>query len=730
MLLLGLTHIAWAWKPEGWVNFQSSHVFSNTDQRWYYFENNGVNYLYWDYTSQQWRNLEAASGWWWIDWPFGYSVDTGAWSRFNIEGASVNVWNFERQAWSAFGNEPFGDIPIDASSYLSILSGDPRYGNRTTRKVLDDYLPPVDSQGQQGSCVGWATAYYAKTAIEKKEEGWNVTSSTTNIFSPAFIYNQRPNRFSGDNGMVISDALDILVSKGCAKYPAMPYSDRDHQTQPSSSALSQALNYRAATYERLGGFRSLNTNTIQEIKDWLVSQETPLVFGMEVYDSFMRYRGENNGVITDVKSGDYRGGHAMAIVGFDDNVGGGSFKVVNSWGVNWGSNGFVWIPYSELRRVVHSVYTIEDLSNSGPSPSPTPQPPITSNDLISGAGILQNGNVVNGNVGPGQGNSADIADWFKFSVSSGQRATISLTNLSADIDIRLTDGSEITLERSVNSGTQSEEIVYSFTASGTYYIKVYPYETYTQSSYRLELSINSAQGNDSPYSPSTLTTNTDYSGAVGGSDPRDWWRVYVAANTRVVVTLEDLSADIDLYLYESASATYYTLRSYLAGSSDESITFTSDSAGYYYVLVKPYGSAVSSYTLRASTSTGADLDAKSYSVTYWNYSNRVEMQVNELNVQNVGYTGSGSYRVGWGLSSSNTPGSSYYLGSKQWIDSNGTGAGNTSTWSNSSIATIYKSSLASGSYFFVFHADVDRTVAEPNELNNYIYSTDPVIYHY
>lgn len=39
-------------------------------------------------------------------------------------------------------------------------------------------------------------------------------------------------------------------------------------------------------------------------------------------------------------------GHAMTIVGFDDNLNGGSWIVSNSMGLSWGDHGFGAIPYS------------------------------------------------------------------------------------------------------------------------------------------------------------------------------------------------------------------------------------------------------------------------------------------------------------------------------------------------------------------------------------------------
>jgi C1A family cysteine protease len=40
------------------------------------------------------------------------------------------------------------------------------------------------------------------------------------------------------------------------------------------------------------------------------------------------------------------GGHATPIVGWDDNVSGGSFLVHNSWGTTWGKAGYFYMPYT------------------------------------------------------------------------------------------------------------------------------------------------------------------------------------------------------------------------------------------------------------------------------------------------------------------------------------------------------------------------------------------------
>ena len=47
----------------------------------------------------------------------------------------------------------------------------------------------------------------------------------------------------------------------------------------------------------------------------------------------------------------------MCVVGYDDDINGGSFLIMNSWGSTWGSGGFTWVKYSDYAQFVR--YAIE-----------------------------------------------------------------------------------------------------------------------------------------------------------------------------------------------------------------------------------------------------------------------------------------------------------------------------------------------------------------------------------
>ncbi len=73
------------------------------------------------------------------------------------------------------------------------------------------------------------------------------------------------------------------------------------------------------------------------------------MFGFSVYSSFPPM-GDGKGEIPFPGPGDsFDGGHAVVAVGFDNKkkIGGdsGALRIRNSWGPDWGAEGYGWLPY-------------------------------------------------------------------------------------------------------------------------------------------------------------------------------------------------------------------------------------------------------------------------------------------------------------------------------------------------------------------------------------------------
>jgi len=232
---------------------------------------------------------------------------------------------------------------------------------------LSDRFPVAGYQGTQQSCVGWSIAYAIKSYQEALEGHWTFEENRPeHLFSPAFIFNQLN---GGKNqGIPIPDALDLVVNQGAATLATMPSTD-DYTVLPSPDAIQEAQNYKAQSWSTLTTLKAIKTALAKNI---------PAVTSMAVYKSLYQLTGENS--VYNTVDSPYEGDHAVTIIGYDDNFpGGGAFKILNSWGTQWGNQGYFWLPYNFLKtKVINSqgefigyllngVYMLTDQPNPPPT---------------------------------------------------------------------------------------------------------------------------------------------------------------------------------------------------------------------------------------------------------------------------------------------------------------------------------------------------------------------------
>lgn len=232
---------------------------------------------------------------------------------------------------------------------------------------LSKEMPPVVNQGRQNSCVAFSTGYYTKSYYEYKKNKWKYDTPIyggkgEHVFSPAYIYNQ----INGgrDNGSYFHDALNLVILKGVPPWKYMPYDESDYLSQPSSQVHNEAQKFRAKAFKRIP------FNNLEAIKAEL-AQGNPIIFGMVIDDNFYRLGAE----VYDTPGGKQYGGHAMTLIGYDDNKRSpnghiGAFKLINSWGTQWGDKGFGWISYKTWMQLRPYVYVLYDEKSDSVVESP------------------------------------------------------------------------------------------------------------------------------------------------------------------------------------------------------------------------------------------------------------------------------------------------------------------------------------------------------------------------
>lgn len=190
----------------------------------------------------------------------------------------------------------------------------------------------VENQGQLGSCT--ANALVGNLEFLEKQAGKPVID-----LSRLFIYyNERAleGTIREDAGAMIRDGVKSLVNQGVCAEQAWPYTIGKFAAKPTAACFRAALKHRVSSYHRI--------LTLAEMKQCL-AEGYPFVFGFSVYESFESPAVARTGKLELPKAGERQlGGHAIMAAGYDDTT--QRFLIRNSWGADWGLQGYFTMPYA------------------------------------------------------------------------------------------------------------------------------------------------------------------------------------------------------------------------------------------------------------------------------------------------------------------------------------------------------------------------------------------------
>ena len=233
-----------------------------------------------------------------------------------------------------------------------------QYSSVTQQKTADFpasfrlWTSGVKNQKNKSSCVA-----HALSTLKEIQEHYD--TGDNKAFSVGWIYGYRlPEQYQGE-GMYISEALSNLRHFGAVHKHYIP-DNLDYSeittiiNDMKETCLEESKNYKIANYAQV--------NNVTEIKHALYVDHSPVVIGAMLYESF--YETDGSGIVKCPKINSERnyGGHCMLIIGWTTINNKEYYVVQNSWGEEFGDNGFCYIGIDDVFPICEK-WTVLDVQN-------------------------------------------------------------------------------------------------------------------------------------------------------------------------------------------------------------------------------------------------------------------------------------------------------------------------------------------------------------------------------
>jgi C1A family cysteine protease len=212
-----------------------------------------------------------------------------------------------------------------------------RQENSFVRDIVDlrPYDSPVEDQGSLGSCSAFAvTSAYENLVNQKYPDFYTQLSKLYHYYHTRYI---EGTVFSDYGVITLRNSMRSLKLYCLCAENFWPYSVEKFNIQPSPNAYSDSYKRNIMAYARLYNFQE----AINSLND-----NSPVVIGARIFNNFENLNSSDS-IVKFPGEYDYSlGGHAMCLVGYSmpENM----FLAKNSFGKDWGQNGYCWIPFQYI----------------------------------------------------------------------------------------------------------------------------------------------------------------------------------------------------------------------------------------------------------------------------------------------------------------------------------------------------------------------------------------------
>ena len=196
-----------------------------------------------------------------------------------------------------------------------------------------DYEPEIRDQGRCGTCWAFATVATVETN-HRIRHGADYNFSEQSVHDCARI-EDRP---CPQGGGIRSRAYRHMLDTGLPAEMSVPYTESNN-----SCSSHPSTDYKIRDFGFVGGPGHEEWPTTDELKQALCDHG-PVAASVRVTFDFSNYRGDmaaGKFVFDEFASGNTN--HAITIVGWSDKL--DAWLIRNSWGTDWGLDGYMWIKY-------------------------------------------------------------------------------------------------------------------------------------------------------------------------------------------------------------------------------------------------------------------------------------------------------------------------------------------------------------------------------------------------